>query len=145
MTAFPKPVKTKKPRRGLKRSPIKPASSPMRRGKPMNKQGRVGRENLALSQELHAIAKTEGYFGICEIGPILLRRGLTKVSCGGDWTVAHSWKKRRRGKRDPNSEVLARRCAGACTFHHYLFLDTLKPELTNEIVEEAIAARLLPR
>ena len=103
----------------------------------MNRIGPVAKRRLALVAELTGQAVREGWFARCEVGTILVERGLTDQPCMGEKTFAHSMKAHKRG-RDP---VLDREVIRACTFHHYSVLDLLNPALTLEIVREAIRRR----
>lgn len=107
----------------------KPTPKPKIR-KPMNRIGPVGRRRLAANKKRPEINH-------CEIGPILKQRGITFVRCLGDLTWAHSVKAHKRG-RDPELE---KEVARSCETHHYYVLDLLRPELTAEIVREAIRRR----
>ena len=104
----------------------------------LKRVGKKGKERLKHGQVMNAQAKQEGWYGKCEVGPILIERGLTAEGCFGDWTKAHSVKTHRRfGRPD-----LEKECAGGCEFHHYLILDTLPPNTTCSVVREAIRRRI---
>lgn len=117
MTAFPKPIRREKVKKGL------------------NKLGPVGRRRLEANKKRKPLADTINF---CEIGPILRNRGISFVRCDNEpLTWAHSVKCSKRG-RDP---ILEDETARSCWRHHAFVLDLLKPELTAEIVREAIRRR----
>jgi hypothetical protein len=113
---FPKPIRKEKERR------------------PMNKLGPVSKRRLAANKLRKPLAEEINH---CEIARILRWRGITFTRCSGPLTWAHSVKCSKRGK-DP---VLEQEVVRACTTHHYYFADLLKPELTAEIVRQAIELR----
>ena len=103
----------------------------------MKRTGKKSKRNLKLVSELKRQATKEGWIDRCEIGPILMERGLTTQGCFGDLTMAHSVKYHKR----LSNPVLDRETARSCEYHHFFCLDELKPALTKEIVRDAIARR----
>jgi hypothetical protein len=119
---FPKPKKEDrvKPRKNLR--PI----------------GKVGRERLNVVTELTEQAALEGWLNTCEVCPVLFEHKLIESPrCSGSLTFAHSQKSHKRGS-DPK---LNREVARCCQPRHYFVLDLLNPELTRQIVLEAISRR----
>ena len=121
--AFPKPIKRlRKPKR-------------LRRKRPMNHCGKVGRARLALNVELAQQARSEGWLRICELRAVLVEYGLAEPECFSRLTFAHSRKHR------GNNYILAREVCRGCEGHHFFVLDLLPPKLVEMIVLECIVRR----
>jgi hypothetical protein len=125
---FPKPNREPKPRKRMKRSRLRPV-------------GKVGKRRIALSRELTAKAKEEGYDS-CEIKDVLRDMGIDDSPCHGEITNAHSMKTTaRRTFAGAERERLERETVRSCTRHHYYVTDVQKPEVQRAIVRESIARR----